>query len=218
MTPAPELPWHAAYPAPKNEAQGITREEVLAMLKAQLEKQKGSGPPDFLLVDLRRADHEGGTIRGSINLPAQSLYPTIPTLYSVLKAAGVRKVIWYCSSSRGRGPRAASWFSDYLCDQGDGDMQSLVLVNGIKGWATAGPEYTKMMDEYEEFYVHKANASAEWLDDRFLWRVHFAERESGRSYVKHARFLITAVGFCDVPNGAEGIRNIQNFVSRKFGT
>jgi arsenical-resistance protein 2 len=39
---------------------------------------------------------QGGTIRGSINLPAQSLYPTIPALYSVLKAAGVRKVIWYC--------------------------------------------------------------------------------------------------------------------------
>ena len=39
---------------------------------------------------------QGGTIRGSINLPAQSLWPTIPTLYSVLKAASVRKVIWYC--------------------------------------------------------------------------------------------------------------------------
>jgi hypothetical protein len=39
---------------------------------------------------------QGGTIRGSINLPAQSLYPSIPTLYSVLKAGGVQKVIWYC--------------------------------------------------------------------------------------------------------------------------
>jgi arsenical-resistance protein 2 len=54
------------------------------------------------------------------------------------------------ASSRGRGTRAAGWFSDYLCDQGDGDMQSLVLVNGIKGWATAGPEYTEWMDEYDE--------------------------------------------------------------------
>lgn len=39
---------------------------------------------------------QGGNIRGSINLPAQSLYPSIPTLYRTLKAAGVRKVIWYC--------------------------------------------------------------------------------------------------------------------------
>ena len=39
---------------------------------------------------------QGGIIRGSINLPAQSLYPTIPTLYSMFKAAGLRKIIWYC--------------------------------------------------------------------------------------------------------------------------
>ncbi len=54
------------------------------------------------------------------------------------------------ASSRGRGTRAAGWFSDYLSDQGDGDMQSLILVNGIKGWATAGQEYTEWMDEYDE--------------------------------------------------------------------
>ncbi|KAJ9161168.1 hypothetical protein NKR19_g2551 [Coniochaeta hoffmannii] len=48
---------------------------------------------DFILVDLRKADHEGGTIRGSINLPAQSLWPTIPTLYKMFKAAGLRKII-----------------------------------------------------------------------------------------------------------------------------
>lgn len=39
---------------------------------------------------------QGGTIRGSINLPAQSLFPTMPTLYVLFKAAGVKKVIWYC--------------------------------------------------------------------------------------------------------------------------
>ena len=39
---------------------------------------------------------QGGMIRGSINLPAQSLYPTIPTLYSIFKAAGLRKIIWFC--------------------------------------------------------------------------------------------------------------------------
>ncbi|KAK5654047.1 hypothetical protein OQA88_7725 [Cercophora sp. LCS_1] len=147
----PTLPWHAAYPAPrKAKPLDVEREEVLALLKAQREDQYISGTRGFLLVDLRRVDYEGGTIRGSINLPAQSLYPTIPTLYSILKAASVQKVIWYCSSSRGRGPRAAGWFSDYLSDQGDSDMQSLVLVDGIKGWATAGPEYTEWMDEYDE--------------------------------------------------------------------
>ncbi|KAK0743466.1 hypothetical protein B0T18DRAFT_329537, partial [Schizothecium vesticola] len=158
---------HTAYPAPRNpEPAGLSREEVLAMLKVE----SSSSFRDFILVDLCRTDHEvrpgfsfgsaitliltpitrAAPIRGSVNLPAQSLYPTLPTLYSVLKAAGMRKFIWCCSSSRGRGNRAAGWFVDHLSDRGDSDMQSLVLVDGIKGWATAGPEYTQWMDEYDE--------------------------------------------------------------------
>ncbi len=39
---------------------------------------------------------KGGTIQGSLNLPAQSLYPSIPTLYAVLSAAKIEVVIWYC--------------------------------------------------------------------------------------------------------------------------
>lgn len=110
-------PWHAAYPAPRTEAGAVSRDEVLSMLK----DPKSIPGKDFILVDLRRADHEvpavdflfvhlnyliillnflqGETIRGSINLPAQSLWPTIPTIYAMFKAAGLRKVIWYCGRS-----------------------------------------------------------------------------------------------------------------------
>ena len=28
-------------------------------------------------------------------------------------------------------------------------MESYILEGGIKGWARAGPEYVRMMDEYE---------------------------------------------------------------------
>ncbi|KAM5373259.1 hypothetical protein ACJZ2D_007088 [Fusarium nematophilum] len=141
-------PWYAAYPIPRHTQPGsLTREELLKMMKGG----DNVAGRDFVLVDLRRNDHEGGTIRGSINLPAQSLYPAIPTLYSMFKAAGLRKVIWYCSSSRGRGTRAAGWFSDYIADHGDGEgeMESLVLLEGIKGWAATGGEFVEWMDEYE---------------------------------------------------------------------
>jgi len=53
-------------------------------------------------------------------------------------------------SSRGRGNRAAGWFADYIAERGDSQMQSLVLLEGIKGWATAGPEYVQWMDEYDQ--------------------------------------------------------------------
>jgi hypothetical protein len=51
-------PWHAAFPKPQSTAQTISRSEVLARLKG------GEVPGrDFLLVDLRRNDHEVRRIR-----------------------------------------------------------------------------------------------------------------------------------------------------------
>ncbi|KAI1110078.1 Rhodanese-like domain-containing protein [Nemania sp. NC0429] len=142
-----EAPWHAAYPLPTNKnPQHMTREELLVLLKTG----DTHAAKNYVLVDLRRADHEGGTIRGSINLPAQSLYSSIPTLYDLFRAAGIRKVIWYCSSSRGRGTRAAGWFDDYIKMRKDQEMDSLILLEGIKGWATAGKDYVEYLDGYDE--------------------------------------------------------------------
>lgn len=51
---------------------------------------------EILLLSSPSNSLKGGTISGSINLPAQSLWPSIPALYNIFKAAGVRRVIWYC--------------------------------------------------------------------------------------------------------------------------
>jgi arsenical-resistance protein 2 len=51
-------------------------------------------------------------------------------------------------SSRGRGSRAAGWFQDFIEDQGDTTMQSLILLEGIRGWATGGEQYVDAMDGY----------------------------------------------------------------------
>ncbi|KAM7187493.1 oxidoreductase [Naviculisporaceae sp. PSN 640] len=139
-------PWYAAFPPPKTSPVAtIPREEVLAMLK---DENLVSGK-NYVLVDLRRTDFEGGTIRGSINLPAQSFYTTLPTVYSLFKASGVKQVIFYCGSSRGRGSRATGWLADHIASEGDTSMTSLALEGGIKGWAGAGEEYVKWMDGYD---------------------------------------------------------------------
>lgn len=39
---------------------------------------------------------------------------------------------------------------DYIEGQGHASMKSFMLLGGIKGWANAGAEYTRLMDEYEE--------------------------------------------------------------------
>ncbi|KAK9342813.1 Rhodanese-like domain-containing protein [Lipomyces starkeyi] len=142
-----EKPWYAAYPEAVTVPASISRQELLQWFRDGMKTGR-----DFVLVDLRRTDHEGGTIVGSMNLPAQSLYPSIPMLYNLLAAAQVPSIVWYCGSSRGRGTRAAAWFADYIKEQNDPTLKSLVLEGGIKGWATAGEEYTALMDEYEESY------------------------------------------------------------------
>lgn len=55
----------------------------------------------------------------------------------------------YTGSSRGRGPRAAGWFQDVCQVRGSSKLRSMVLLEGIKGWALAGQEYTALVDEYE---------------------------------------------------------------------
>lgn len=39
---------------------------------------------------------QGGTIKGALNLPAQSLYDSLETLYTLCQAAGIKRVIWWC--------------------------------------------------------------------------------------------------------------------------
>jgi arsenical-resistance protein 2 len=53
-----ELPWHAAYPAPRGAAPSISREELVQWIRDG--KQAGK---DFILVDLRRTDYEVWTVR-----------------------------------------------------------------------------------------------------------------------------------------------------------
>lgn len=64
----------------------MTREEALQSLSSY----------DLLLVDVRRTDFEGGTIKGSLNLPAHSFYMNRAVLFDLCKRAGVKKVAFYC--------------------------------------------------------------------------------------------------------------------------
>ena len=49
-----DAPWHAAYPTPKNHSpETISRQEILGLLRGAEKSQK-----DFVLIDLRRTDHE----------------------------------------------------------------------------------------------------------------------------------------------------------------
>ncbi|KAL7939425.1 Rhodanese-like domain-containing protein [Trichoderma chlorosporum] len=102
-----------------------------------IEHNKAAGDhaqKDFLLVDVRRTDWEGGTIATSLNLPAQSFYQTRSGVYRLCRQAGIKKVIFYCGSCGSRGPKCAGWFQEYLNSIGEAEMTAVILKGGIKGW------------------------------------------------------------------------------------
>ncbi|TVY50722.1 hypothetical protein LCER1_G005965 [Lachnellula cervina] len=147
--------WWSAFPAPRAKCPEVSADEVMKMFDDMDIKP---GATEFLLVDVRRTDWEvqypltysptkihkiqststdfskGGTIKTSLNLPAQSFYQT--------------------RSSNGRGPRCANWMQDYIDDISKfgrkTPLKVLVLKGGIKGWVK---EFEgSLMDGYEEKY------------------------------------------------------------------
>lgn len=52
----------------------------------------------------------------------------------------VPKVVFHCSSSKGRGPRCAGWYQDYLNEQSFKTSAAYVLIGGIKAWSEAYPD------------------------------------------------------------------------------
>lgn len=120
-----EVPWYNAFPEPKSIPDGISAEKLHALL---LES------PSVLVVDVRRTDFEGSFIKGAINLPAHSFYPTLQAVTPIL--ARYRLVVFHCNSCKpgGRGPRSAGWYQDELDRQGVTESRAVVLEGGIKGW------------------------------------------------------------------------------------
>ena len=53
---------------------------------------------------------QGGHVRGSHNLYAQTFYDELPSVFEQFR--DTEKVIFYCQSSNGRGPRCAGWYVD----------------------------------------------------------------------------------------------------------
>lgn len=146
-------PWYTQFPAPKSSPGTISASDLLQLIRAS----KNEAKPSYVLVDVRRNDHEGGTIATSINLPAQSMFHSLYTLATLIKATGsVGTVIFYCGSSNGRGPRCAAWFQDCLNENAINEFKACILDGGIKGWVKQGrlanAEMLDMVQGYEAQY------------------------------------------------------------------
>lgn len=136
----------------------------------------------MLLIDVRRTDYEGGTIRGSLNIPAQGFWWNRGPLYELAFKSDIEWVVFYCGSSNGRGPRCAAWFLEHVRKTvGDENMQICVLEGGIKGWVKAGLG-KELMDGFDE--AHWTAVFAE--EDRVKAAQHEAQDEKVSSAVAAA--------------------------------
>ncbi|GAA5918183.1 hypothetical protein JCM1841_005291 [Sporobolomyces salmonicolor] len=130
-----ETPWHAAFPTPtaslsNSTLSSISAPELRELVLAQPELEQR----EFLVVDVRRTDFEDAFIKGAVNFPAHSFYPTLPSVLPILSR--YRTVIFHCQSSQGRGPRCAGWYQDALDQAGIARdvSRAVVLAGGIKEW------------------------------------------------------------------------------------
>ena len=83
------------FPQPRSEARPLKKEQLVRQF-AVLGDLLSAGA---LLIDVRRTDYEGGTIRGSLNMPAQSFPMNMATLYRLCAGDGLSvmsRVIFYC--------------------------------------------------------------------------------------------------------------------------
>jgi hypothetical protein len=99
------------FPQPRSQAPTIERERLVQQFMI-LGDLLNAGT---LLVDVRRTDYEGGTIRGSLNLPAQSFPLQMSTLYRLCAGDGlavISRVVFYCGESS---PMFIAQFSPCCC-------------------------------------------------------------------------------------------------------
>ncbi|PFH48233.1 hypothetical protein AMATHDRAFT_49679 [Amanita thiersii Skay4041] len=131
-TQAPDVLLHSwdAFPKVKSSPPRLTPDEVVSLIRDPTKLSD-----NYTVIDVRRNDHSGGHVRGSHQCPAQTFYDELPGFFDKFKTS--KKVIFYCGSSNGRGPRCAGWYQDYLDAVGaEHKSQAYVLEGGVKEWLT----------------------------------------------------------------------------------
>ncbi|CEL63408.1 hypothetical protein RSOLAG1IB_10737 [Rhizoctonia solani AG-1 IB] len=138
---APTGQWHDAFPAPSFDTPRISAETL-----AETMTHRVPGV-DYIVVDVRRNDFENVFIKGAINLPAHSFYPTLPTVTTLLSK--IPDVIFHCNSctETGRGSRVAGWYADQLAQLGITTSKSWILDGGIKRFETLYGDDDKLVSK-----------------------------------------------------------------------
>ncbi|KAI9436179.1 hypothetical protein H4582DRAFT_459276 [Lactarius indigo] len=158
--PKPTPAWALSFPEPRSHPLSMSPDELHKLLTTKILRRR--------LHSRRRATHRyrrvsipvlrqvyrvshiccddasrQAMITGAINLPAQTFYPLLPTLASILGKFPI--VVFHCSSSLGRAPRCAGWLQDRLPP--DSECKIFILEGGMKAWRERFGEGAQMIVE-----------------------------------------------------------------------
>ncbi|CAB4405521.1 unnamed protein product [Rhizophagus irregularis] len=104
---------------------------------------------DYLVVDVRDDDYEGGNIPNSINSPSKKFHDDVNDLIS--KYNQVPRIVFTCALSQVRGPKCARIFKEVTENtKKTGTNQKVqVLQGGISEWQSQNKADPKLIENYD---------------------------------------------------------------------
>ncbi|CAI2162648.1 6943_t:CDS:2 [Funneliformis geosporum] len=98
---------------------------------------------DYLVVDVRDDDYEGGNIPYSINSPSHKIHDHIDAL--VFKHNQVPRIIFTCALSQVRGPKCARIYKENTTNK---DQKVQVLQGGFSEWQREYKDDPQLVEKY----------------------------------------------------------------------
>ncbi|RKP26843.1 Rhodanese-like domain-containing protein [Syncephalis pseudoplumigaleata] len=104
---------------------------------------------DYVIIDVRDDDFEGGNIVSAINVPSHRLMEQLPAL--VKQYAHVPKIIFHCALSQVRGPTSAGLYHQAAMQRivvAGEPQQVLVLRGGFALWQAKFKDAADLIENY----------------------------------------------------------------------
>ncbi|KAH9933168.1 Rhodanese-like protein [Epithele typhae] len=125
----------------------ISADELAAIIKSDKVPMK-----DYLVIDVRDDDRDGGNITGSHSAPSAQFYVRVNDL--VQKTKAVPTVVFHCALSQVRGPQAARTYAEARDQlEGDGEdipHQVLILRGGFSDFQAKFKDDPKLVENWKK--------------------------------------------------------------------
>ncbi|KAF5315085.1 hypothetical protein D9619_007352 [Psilocybe cf. subviscida] len=125
----------------------ISGDELATLMKDESKEPKR----DFVVIDVRDDDYAGGNIKASINYPSQEFLMNVDSLVKQTKE--VPLVIFHCSLSQVRGPKAARIYSETrknVLDGTAGPQEVVILRDGFSQFQVKYKDDPKLVENWDK--------------------------------------------------------------------